>query len=106
METLKEDNNITIAEYAKECKLVDTPGRKWTRKLTNNPKKLIRMAKIFASQNKLNTSKYKYWVQVRTNYSQTLELDNQNGDNLWQDVAKNEMDQIKDPKTFKAMKGG
>ena len=40
------------------------------------------MAKIFASQTKININKSKYGVQVPTEHAQDLELDNHNGDNF------------------------
>ena len=62
------------------------------------------MAKIFASQTKLKRNKFKYGVQVPTDYPKALKLDNHYGNTLWQDAVKKEMDQIKDFNTFKATK--
>ena len=49
-EVIKEDDKITLAAYARERGLLDEPGWKWARRITKNPKKFIRMARIFASQ--------------------------------------------------------
>ena len=38
-----------------------------------NPKKFIRMAKIFASQTKINSNKYKYGAKVPTEHFQDLD---------------------------------
>ena len=41
------------------------------------------MDKIFASKTKLKSDKYKYLVQVQTDYAQAIEWVNQNGDIFW-----------------------
>ena len=105
-DVIKADDKMTLAAYAQEKKLVDTPGWKWARRLTKNPKKFIRMAKIFKSQQKNHGPKYKYGVQVPRNYKEAIELDKANGNTLWQDAIKKEMLQIRDFKTFKALPRG
>ena len=50
MRTIKEDDKMTLTKYAHDNNLIDEPGWRWARRLTKNPKKFIRMAKIFAAQ--------------------------------------------------------
>ena len=104
MHNFKEDDNITLSAYAKERRLVDKPVWEWARRFTKNPKEFIRMAKIFASQTKINSNKYKYGAKVPTEHFQDLDQDNYNGGTLQQDATKNEMSQIKEFKTFKVTK--
>ena len=83
MHNLKGCDNIAIAEYEKYIVLVDTPGWKQAIRFTKSTKKFIRMDKIFASKTKLKSDKYKYLVQVPTDYAQAIEWVNQNGDIFW-----------------------
>ena len=106
MQVIKEDDRITLAAYARECELLDTPGWKWARRLTKNPKKFIRMAKIFASQTRNHGPKFKYGIRVPRNYKEAVELDKANGNTLWQDAIKKELGQINDFRTFKALSRG
>ena len=57
MQDLKEDDKITISEYAKKRVLLDTPGWKWARRLTKNSKKFIIMARIFFSKTNIKINK-------------------------------------------------
>ena len=45
--------------------------------------------------------KFKYGIQVPHNYDDVLRIDNANGNTLWQDVLKKEMDYILEYKVFK-----
>ena len=54
MENVKRDDKLTLAKYAHDNNLVDTAGWKWARRLIKNPKKFVRMCKIFASQKSMD----------------------------------------------------
>ena len=45
--------------------------------------------------------KIKFGIEVPKNYKQALEFDKRNGNTLWQEAIKTELDQILDYKTFK-----
>ena len=104
MHNIKEDDNITLEEYAKERGIVDDPGWKWSRIFTKNPHVFIIMAKTIDSQTKLKSNKYKYDIKFTTGYVQVIELDKENGNTLWQDALEKEVGQIKYFNAFKAMK--
>ena len=103
MRVIKEDDKLTLAKYAKDNNLTDVPGWKWARRLTKNPKKFIRMARIFAAQTKRHGTKYKHGVKVPKNYNEAVKFDQENESSLWQDAVKREMGQIMDFKTFKPL---
>ena len=42
---IRKTDPVTISKYAREKELSETPGWKWTKKLTKNPKKFMRMSK-------------------------------------------------------------
>jgi hypothetical protein len=47
-----------------------------------------------------NTQKYEFGVQIPVSISHALRLDKLNGNKLWEEATKQEMDQLKDYKTF------
>ena len=106
MNVIKENDKLTLAKYANDNDLTNVPGWKWARRLTKNPKKFIRMAKIFATQAKRHGTKYKHGVKVLKNYNEAVKFDQENGNSLWQDAAEREMGQILDFKTFKPLPKG
>ena len=66
----------------------------------NQDKKYIRaMHKVFAAKKK--ETKIKFSIEVPKNYKDALRLDQQNGNTLWQDTIKTELDQIISYNTFK-----
>ena len=70
---------------------MDTPGWKWYIRLTKNSMKLSRMSKIFYSKIKLKGNKYKCGIKVPTYYEESLELDNNNNNTLWQNMVNKDM---------------
>ena len=86
--------------------MVDQPGWKWARRLTKNPKKFIRIARIFAAQAKKHGIKYKHGVKVPRNFNEAVKFDQENRNLLWQDAVKREMGQIMDSRTFKPLPKG
>ena len=57
------------------------------------------MKRIFAA--KKNETKIKFGIEVPRGYKDALRLDEQNGNTLWQDAIKTELDQINSYGTFK-----
>mgnify|MGYP002062736192 FL=1 len=90
MKVIKANDKITLAAYARERGLLDEPGWKWAQCITKNPKKFIRMAKIFASQTRNLGPKYKYGICVPKDYKEAVDLDKANGNTLWQDAIDKE----------------
>ena len=54
MNTTKEYNKLNINAYARDNSILNIPKWKWEIILTNNPKKFIRMFKIFDDHTKRN----------------------------------------------------
>ena len=106
MKVIKEDDKLTLAKYAHDNDLVDQPGWKRARRLTESPKKFIRMARIFAAQAKKHGTKYKHGVKVPRNFNEAVKFDQENRNSLWQDAVKREMGQMMDFKTFKLLPKG
>ena len=106
MQTIKEDDQVTFAVYDRDNNLLDMTKWKWTRLLAKNPKKFIRMSRIFAAQTKWYNTKYNYIFKVPRNVKNAINFDRENGNTLWQDSAVKEMAHIKDFQTFRPFKRG
>ena len=76
----------------------DAPSWKHFQKYLNHDKKYIKaMKRIFAAKK----NKIKFDIGASENYKDALRLDQQNGNTLWQDAIKTELDQINSYNTFK-----
>ena len=95
---------ITVAEYAHDNDLTSTPGWKWSKHVVNNPKKLVRMARIFRSQEKDRIVKFKYGVRIPRNRKEALLFDKNEGNSKWQDAINAEINQLLDYDTFVIVK--
>jgi hypothetical protein len=96
------DDPVTVAIYARENKLLDTPGWKLPnmRRLAKTQGRIIR----YANQAKLQSFRtkpiYMYGFLVPRNYAQAIELDKENGNTKWQDCTDLELNQIDEYQTF------
>ena len=93
---------ITIAIYARENNLIDTPGWKlpMIKKYAKTHQRLIRMANQAKLRSYRTKPIYMFGVQVPRNYAQALELDEANGNTLWQESVDKELGQIDEYDTF------
>jgi hypothetical protein len=98
MEAARSDNPTPLIEYAKKWKLSRHPEWKWTDTFDMDALEDLRQGFIAKFE---NTPKYKFGVQIPTSISHALRLDRMNGNNLWQEAIKKEMDQLKEYKTFR-----
>ena len=97
----------TLTYYAFENDLTSTSGWKCAKSKTRrNPKKFIRMAKIFRSQVKDIQPIFKFGVGVARNYKDAVRLDEKNGNSLFQDANTKEKDQSFDYDTFNVLARG
>ena len=91
---------ITVAVYAKEHGLLDTPGWKRLKPYVKNNKKVNRMTKQAILSSMRHAARYKFGVQVPATPREAMELDKKNGNTLWKDAIKKELDQLNEYKTF------
>ena len=93
---------VTIAIYAREHGLLDTPGWKLPliKKYAKTHQRLIRMANQAKLHSFRNKPVYMYGVQVPRTYDQAMQLDADNGNHLWQEAIDKEMVQIDEYETF------
>ena len=97
------DDPATVAAYAKENNLLDTPGWKKCKKFAKRAKVLQRMINASRRRSKNNAVRYKFGVRVPRNTKEAYELDRVNGNTMWADAMKLELDQLFDYDSFKSV---
>ena len=101
IEALKRHNPKKVFEYAIHKDLINTPGWEWINKFTEADKHLEHMREVYLASK--DVAKFKFGVEVARSPIHALELDQQEGNNLWKEAIKGELDQINEYKTFRAM---
>jgi len=95
------DDPVTVAIYAKDNDLLDTPGWKRLKRIANRSKKLKRMANQAKLRSYNTAPRYQYGFEVPRDYDHAVRLDRQNGNTMWQDAIALEMKQLDEYDTFK-----
>ena len=103
LDIIIKDDPVSVATYASENNLLDTPGWKRLKHIANGRQRLTRMIQ----QTKVNRPQkgkvYNFGILVPRNVKQAFELDKANGNTLWQDAMTKEIENIQAYKTFKDM---
>lgn len=103
LDIFRKDDPITTAEYGKSHGLLDEPGWKQLKRYARKAKKFRTMVHAAKKKSRDSGSRYKFGVQIPRGFRQAKELDEANGNTLWQDAIKKEFDQIHEYNTFKDM---
>ena len=99
-DNIRSDDPITLAIYAKEKDLLDTPGWKRLRRFTKSKKKYDRLVKQAVMKAKRRSPIWKFGVQVPRDHVEAMDLDSKNGNTKWADAEGVELSQLADYKTF------
>jgi len=93
---------VTVAIYARENNLLDTPGwkMKGLKKMAKTQKRLIRFAHQAKLQSYRTKPVYKYGFLVPRNHDQAMEYDADNKNTRWKDAETLELKQVNDYETF------
>jgi hypothetical protein len=94
---------VTLAVYAKEHGLLETPGWKKLKKYARRAKKLMRMVNQNKRAQRFNAVTYKFGVRLPRNVPEAYRLDEKNGNTYWADAIKLEIEQLMEYKTFRDM---
>ena len=94
---------VTMAVYAKEHGLLDTPGWKKLKSYARRAKKLMRMVNANKRAQRYNAVTYKFGVRLPRNVKEAISLDAQNGNTYWQDAMALEISQLMEYETFTDM---
>eukprot|EP00957_Ditylum_brightwellii_P053256 4038058-Ditylum_brightwellii.AAC.1 len=93
-------DKVTLAAYAKEHDLLETPGWKFLKPTARRAKKLQRMLNQARRASHNNAVRYKFGVQIPRTVKEAYALDAANGDTKWADAIKTELDQLSEYETF------
>jgi hypothetical protein len=100
--SLKDSNPYEVAQYAEKHGLLEEPAFSyWARQVLKKAKRWINAAKKRRKDNR-----YKYGVQIPRNMAHAIELDEQNGNKLWQDAIAKEMNTLHKMQVFEILKQG
>jgi hypothetical protein len=94
------DDPITVAAYAQEQGLLNTPGWKKLKSYTKRQKKFTRMLNQARLASNHRGIHYKFGVHLPRTWREAIELDTANGNQLWQDAIHLELFQIDEYETF------
>ena len=103
---IAKDDPVTCAIYARENKLLNTPGWKRFKGIAKRQKKLFCMANQAKLHSYCTAPHYKYGFEVPHDYHHALQLDACNGNMKWVDAVLLELAQIDEYDTFKDMGKG
>ena len=88
-------------KYAQDHKLLHKAGWVWLEEYIYADEKLANIFSTYRASTEV--AKYKFGVQVPRNPKHALELDRQNGDDLWKEATQKELDQINEYETFRVL---
>ena len=98
LDVMIKDDPVSLAKYAEENDLLDTPGWKRLKSITSNKTKLNRM--LHQAKQKKGPV-YQFGIQVPRNVKEAYALDSKNGNTKWGDAMKSEIDSLNEFNTFK-----
>jgi hypothetical protein len=93
-------DDLTHAEYAQKMQLLDTPGWKRFCHIAKNAKKVERMVNQAKLRSYHREPFWKFLVMVPRSHNQAVEIDQANGNCLWQESEAIEVKQLAAYKTF------
>jgi hypothetical protein len=96
---LKEINPVKVAEYDSAKRLLNTPAFLWWYPHVLK-KRSISIAAITKCYHKQT---HKFGIEVRKSWDECVRLDKENGNTLWQDVVRKEMNNVRI--SFKILNG-
>jgi hypothetical protein len=96
---LKESNPIEVAEYAATKNLHDEPAFPWWVPHVQKKRNII----IAAMTKRYHKRTHKFGIQVPKTWDEAVKLDEENGNTLWQDAIRKEMNNVRI--AFKVLNG-
>ena len=115
--TIREDDPLSVAEYAKRKKLFKVRGFTWCdrflRQTNGIIKGILRMAiaRVYKSKRVMREmrqqgQRFKFGVELPRDVAHAYRLDEENGNNLWAEAIKKELEAFKIYKCFRFLKRG
>jgi hypothetical protein len=83
-DALRIQDPYPLITYTVKRKLTKQPGWEWTRDYLKDDDCLASMVKAYKSSVK-NGTRFMFGVEIPKNFKRALEMDKENGNNLWQE---------------------
>ena len=98
--TVAKSDPVTCAQYAKKHDLLKLDGWKFLNKYIRKNKKWRTLVNKLKKQLR-NTPVFQFGVQVPRNHAEAMELDRKNGNNLWAEAIKKELEGLDEYNVFR-----
>jgi hypothetical protein len=98
LDAIIKDDPITVAKYAQDNNLLDTPSWKRLKRYINASNKLQLL--INKTKTRPTTPTYQFGIQVPRNVKEALALDARNDNTKWKDAMQAEIDSLNEYNTF------
>ena len=103
LELLRYECPVLLIKYGIERKLIFKEGWEWVQNYINEDRTLRKMFKTARAR---KTATYQFGVKVPQSVKQVHEFDAENGNTLWADSLKKELDQLDEYEVFKIIGDG
>lgn len=103
MDQLRIEDPYLVIEYARTNKHTLLPGFEWIQQYWDQDDEVRRILTANRVSNSADTKKFKFGHEVPRNPKHALELDKLNGNTLWADSIKLELDQIMSYEVFRVL---
>ena len=103
LQLIAKQDPITCAMYAKDNGLLNQPGWKHLKRHVKTPRRYIRSVQRVALAQKhgrFGVPKFSFGIEIPRDYAHAMELDRKNGNDLWAQAVKSEIDGIHGYKVF------
>ena len=100
MDAVRLQDPSPVVLFAMERRLLNTPTFHWCRAYISNGSELNEKRQVLAAQT-YGAPRFKFGVQLPASVRDAIRLDELNGNTLWQDAMKTELDQINSYETFR-----
>src|SRR5687768_7881260 len=101
LSVIASDNPISCAIYAKQNNLLELAGWRRFRTLAKRQGRMLREINLEKLGKYRTRAKYKYGFEVPKDFKHAIEIDQRNGNTLWQNATKLEMESMEDYQVFK-----
>jgi hypothetical protein len=92
LDTIKKEDPVTLAQYARENRLLDKSMWMWAKRYVKDKAKIARsIRRLKASKRKTRGIRYQFGVRVPRTLNEAYELDALNNDTAWTDAIKKEV---------------
>ena len=97
------DDPLTVAQYAENNGLLDTPGWKRLKRFVKNKKTFARMVKQAKLTSQRHGPIYQFGIRVPRNVKEALAFDEVNGNHYWKEAMEAELAGLHEYDTFEDM---